>query len=261
MVKKARPPQYFTRVLPPSEQATGSFDRGAITEQKMIGFAGEGSVIHRVGPLYYWAWAQASTTAAVEAHPHRGFEIMSYVLQGTIEHRDSLGTQSQVGAGGVQLMQTGSGLEHEEAFVQVPAESLQIWWDPQFRQQLDTPPRYHSFTAEQFPQNGPAKIIVGAGSPIQLVTPDVEMQDLMLTFGAMSEGLVKGGCGWLAIVLQGAGRLVINAQSFTIQARDFIVHQGEHDTTWTVTAAESLRLLWMRVPLVLPYALFPKPRG
>ncbi|HYX34144.1 MAG TPA: pirin family protein, partial [Oligoflexus sp.] len=111
MAKKARLPQFFTWVLPPPEQATGSFDRGAITEQKMIGFAGEGSLIHRVGPLYYWAWAKALHPSAVEPHPHRGFEIMSYVLEGTIEHRDTLGHQSRIGAGGLQLMQTGSGME------------------------------------------------------------------------------------------------------------------------------------------------------
>lgn len=260
MVKKARPPQYFTKILSPSEQATGSFDKGAITEQKMIGFAGEGSTIHRLGPLYYWAWAQAHEAASVEPHPHRGFEIMSYVLEGKIEHRDTLGNSCQISAGGMQLMQTGSGLEHEEHFIETPAQSLQIWLDPHFRQEIEVPPRYLVLGAELFPQENGAKILLGDQSPIKLVTPSVAMHDLILPSGQTRQGRVAGQMGWAAIVIQGQGTLSIEDQSFPIQARDFLVHQAEHDTNWQVSAHQDLRLIWISVPLILPYPLFPKPR-
>jgi redox-sensitive bicupin YhaK (pirin superfamily) len=260
MVKKARPPQYFTRILPPSEQATGSFDQGSITEQKMIGFAGEGSKIHRMGPLYYWAWAHADRPASIEPHPHRGFEIMTYVLAGTIEHRDSLGHVSRISAGGLQLMQTGSGVEHEEHFVQTPAESLQIWLDPHFRQQVEVPPRYYSYTSETFPRMGSAKVVLGGGSPVSLFTPDVAMQDVILSAGEQITGTVAGGIGWAAIVIAGEGKLVLDGQNYSIQCRDFVVHQGEHAVEWVLSSPEDLRLIWISAPLVLPYALFPKPR-
>jgi redox-sensitive bicupin YhaK (pirin superfamily) len=260
MVKKARLPQYFTRILPPSEQACGSFDQGAITEQKMIGFAGEGSSIHRIGPLYYWAWAQADRVASVESHPHRGFEIMSYVLEGALEHRDTLGTISRISAGGLQLMQTGSGLEHEEHFIQTPAQSLQIWLDPHFRQEIEVPPRYLAVNSEQFPRDGHATLLLGEGSPIRLVTPDVGMQDLALAAGESAQGFVLSQLGWAAIVLHGRGTLQIDGQTYSIQARDFVVHQAERDSSWELSSTEDLRVIWIRVPLVLPYALFPKPR-
>ncbi len=260
MVKKARPPQFFTKVMPPSEQATGSFDQGAITEQKMIGFAGEGSAIHRMGPLYYWAWAEAGRSASVELHPHRGFEIISYVLKGRLEHRDSLGNISHISKGGLQLMQTGSGIEHEERFVETPAESLQIWLDPHFRQEISVPPRYFTFTADQFTKEKGATFLLGEGSPIQLVTPSVAMQDLTLASEETAQGLIPADMGWAAIVLQGRGTLDIENQSYPIEPRDFIVHQAEHETSWRISALQDLRLIWIRVPLVLSYALFPKPR-
>ncbi len=260
MVKKARRPQFFTKVMPASEQATGSFDHGAITEQKMIGFAGEGSAIHRLGPLYYWAWAEAGRTASVEPHPHRGFEIISYVLKGRLEHRDSLGNISQISSGGLQLMQTGSGIEHEEHFIETPAESLQIWLDPHFRQEIGAPPRYSTFTANQFLREKGATCLLGEESPIQLVTPSVAMQDLTLAPDQTACGLIPAEMGWAAIVLQGQGTLGIENQSYPIQARDFIVHQAEHETNWRISTLHDLHLIWIRVPLLLPYALFPKPR-
>jgi redox-sensitive bicupin YhaK (pirin superfamily) len=261
MAKKVRPLQYFTRVLSPAEQASGSFDQGAITEQKMIGFAGEGSAIHRIGPLYYWAWAQADRIATVDAHPHRGFEILSYVLEGALEHRDSLGHRSLVGAGGLQLMQTGSGLEHEEHFVQTPTVSLQIWLDPHFRQEVTVPPRYLSWDAARFTQEGTTRFLLGRKSPVSLVTPDVTMQDIELPGGAHAEGEVAANMGWAAIVLKGSGSWRVGNQEFGFGARDFLVHQAGEPTRWEVRADASLRLIWLSVPLVLPYPLFPKPRS
>jgi len=219
MVKKARPPLYFTRILNPYEQATGSFDHGAITEQKMIGFAGEGSAIHRIGPLYYWAWAQAARPASVEEHPHRGFEIMSYVLEGAIEHRDNLGHVSRIGTGDLQLMQTGSGLEHEEHFVETPAEILQIWLDPHFRQETTVPPRYSVFSQDRFRQRDHATILLGEGSPITLVTPDVTMHDVSLREHEDAQGTIAAGMGWAGLVLRGNGTLLLGDGVFPLKCR------------------------------------------
>ena len=260
MVKKARPPAFFTRILAPSEQATGSFDQGAIMEQKMIGFAGEGSAIHRIGPLYYWAWARAARPASIEEHPHRGFEIMSYVLEGVIEHRDNLGHVSRIGRGDLQLMQTGSGLEHEEHFVESPAEILQIWLDPHFRQETAVPPRYSVFSKDRFQQRDHATILLGEGSPITLVTPDVTMHDLSLAEREEAQGTIAAGMGWAGLVLHGTGTLLCADGTWPLKSRDFVVHQAEHGTSWKLTAHEALRFIWIRVPLVLPYPLFPKPR-
>jgi quercetin 2,3-dioxygenase len=111
------------KIIKPQDQANGKFDGGKIKEQKPIGFPGEGSLINRLGPLFYWAWGNSQGHAEIGQHPHQGFEIITYVIEGKAYHRDTLGTESVVGAGGTQLMQTGSGVSHAEALKE-PSEAL-----------------------------------------------------------------------------------------------------------------------------------------
>lgn len=70
--------------------------------------------------------------AGFGTHPHRNMEIISYVLEGSIAHKDSMGTQSILRAGEVQVMSAGSGIAHSEynASPIEPVKFLQIWIVP-----------------------------------------------------------------------------------------------------------------------------------
>ena len=66
-------------------------------------------------------------------HPHRDMEILTYVLQGTLAHRDTLNNSAKIKAGEFQLISAGSGIEHSEfnASTTQPVHLLQIWLTPQ----------------------------------------------------------------------------------------------------------------------------------
>jgi redox-sensitive bicupin YhaK (pirin superfamily) len=70
--------------------------------------------------------------AGFGAHSHRDMEIISYVLEGAIAHRDSTGEEATLAPGEVQLMRAGSGITHSEfnAAQQAPLHFLQIWIVP-----------------------------------------------------------------------------------------------------------------------------------
>ncbi|MHB0775964.1 pirin family protein [Halomonas sp. WWR20] len=89
-------------------------------------------------------------------HPHRGFETVTFILEGELAHRDSGGHESVIGAGGVQWMTAGSGLVHAELSPESfkrrggPLEILQLWVNLPARLKM-TPPAYVGVQAEQIP--------------------------------------------------------------------------------------------------------------
>ena len=183
-------------VYPPELQGRGSFDGGKITEIKPIGFPHEGSAVRRVGPLFYWAWAVSNGYAKIVLHPHRSFEIMSYVLEGEIGHYDTGDHRSRVGKGGAQLIQAGSGISHSEELLGDHTEMFQIWFEPEMQAAAMRAPEYHEFQAQDLPNETADGVtitsVLGEGGPVRIVA-DASFRDY--TFEPGSEYAFKIAAG------------------------------------------------------------------
>jgi len=86
-------------------------------------------------------------------HPHRGFETVTYLLEGRMRHRDSVGHEGVIEAGGVQWMSAGSGVVHSEMPEQQDGllQGFQLWINLPARHKMDAP-AYQEFSAGQIPQ-------------------------------------------------------------------------------------------------------------
>jgi redox-sensitive bicupin YhaK (pirin superfamily) len=86
------------------------------------------------GPIRVWNDDEIAPNSGFPPHPHADMEIVTYVRQGAITHRDSLGNEGRTEAGDVQVMSAGSGIRHAEYNLEPGTTTLfQIWIEPKDR--------------------------------------------------------------------------------------------------------------------------------
>lgn len=99
-------------------------------------------------------------------HPHRGFETVTYVIDGVLEHKDNTGAHGILKAGDLQWTTTGSGVLHTEiAHEHKGVHTLQLWLNLPASKKM-SPPRYQDLRAKDAPvvEGGGTKAIVFAGT-------------------------------------------------------------------------------------------------
>ena len=159
-------------IYPQKEQATGQFAAGAIKENKPIGFPHEGGQLRPFSSLFYWAHAWSDHGGLIGEHPHQGFEIMSFVLKGEIEHYDSqIQGWKRLATGDVQIIRSGKGISHAEKFL-LGAHIFQIWVDPNLKKTLTNPASYSDYKANTFPESKAKgyviKTFMGVGGALKM---------------------------------------------------------------------------------------------
>ncbi|MHB8106962.1 MAG: pirin family protein [Candidatus Cryosericum sp.] len=94
----------------------------------------------------------ADYVAGFPWHPHRGIETVTYMLDGVVEHADSMGNHGAIGAGQVQWMTAGSGIIHQEMPQETPGtmRGYQLWVNLPAASKM-TVPRYRDIHAEDIP--------------------------------------------------------------------------------------------------------------
>jgi quercetin 2,3-dioxygenase len=136
--------------------------------------------------------------AGFPSHPHRGFETVTYLLDGHMLHEDHLGNRGDLKTGGVQWMTAGRGIIHSEMPQQQNGRlrGFQLWINLPAREKMK-PASYRDLQAEEIPVvalpgGGAAKIIAGrleiegatTSGPIEGVTTDPTYLDITLPAGA-----------------------------------------------------------------------------
>ena len=113
----------------------GSADHGWLDARHHFSFAGYHDPERmNWGALRVWNDDTIAPKTGFDPHPHRDMEIITYVREGAITHRDSLGNEGRTEAGDVQVMSAGTGIEHSEYNLEDEATRLfQIWIVPDAR--------------------------------------------------------------------------------------------------------------------------------
>mgnify|MGYP001442292114 CR=1 FL=1 len=148
-------------------------------------------------------------------HPHRGIETITYVLEGLVEHGDSMGNTGVIGAGDVQWMTAGSGIIHQEMPQESPTGTMwgfQFWANLPASQKM-IPPRYREVKAADIPEvtvdNG-VKVKVVAGTiggvqgPVRDIVIDPTMLDMTVPPASSFSHAIPAGHTLFVYVVEGA---------------------------------------------------------
>ena len=152
--------------------------------------------------------------AGFPEHPHRGFETVTYMLDGRMRHRDNKGHEGLLVPGGVQWMTAGSGLVHSEMPEQEAGRmrGFQLWVNLPAKDKM-TAPRYQEFGPERLPLVRPAegveiRVIAGevdgVAGPIAQPATDPLYLDLALDAGRDWTHLLPEGHNAFVYVYEGA---------------------------------------------------------
>jgi redox-sensitive bicupin YhaK (pirin superfamily) len=199
--------------------------------------------------------------AGFPMHPHRGIETITYMLDGSVAHRDSIGNQGVIGAGDVQWMTAGSGIMHEEMPKVGPRrlDGFQIWVNLPAKLKM-TKPRYQDVAAAKIPEvarEGGVRVRVVAGTvdgvdgAVREIYADPTYLDVTLPAGRSFEQPVPAGHTALLYVFSGQVRMgraghgdgpVISAPRLIVLGDgDFVrVHAGSEGARLLLLAAEPL---------------------
>jgi len=183
-------------------------------------------------PFVLWDHFEIGAERGFPDHPHRGFEAITYMLEGSMNHHDNLGNNSFVSAGGLQRFTAGSGLVHSE----MPAETgmsrgIQLWINlPQHLKKIA--PDYQQLDKKNITvkklAGGKVKILVGDDSALKLNT-HIIYQHLYLNTEASYKLDINASMRGFVYML--TGELTINQQKLQSNQALFIEDVSQLDFT------------------------------
>ena len=191
--------------------------------------------------------------AGFPLHPHRGIETVTYILEGEVQHKDTLGNAGSIGAGDLQWMTAGRGIMHEE-MPQVRPEGItgfQLWVNLPARLKM-TEPRYQDIRSDHIPEithkNG-AKIRVIAGTvdgvkgPMIGIAAEPTYLDVFVPAHSAFTLPIDRGQTVFAYVYAGAARIQQSNKSQQLISHPHLVIFGDGDSVDLKTEFHPVRFL------------------
>ena len=208
--------------------------------------------------LDYAGPANFSPTAkrrGVGEHPHRGFETVTIVYQGEVDHRDSTGAGGHIGAGDVQWMTAASGILHEEFHSESfsrkggTLEMVQLWVNLPAKDKM-ADPRYQTLLDADIPvvslAGGAGRVRVIAGEfqgrrgPARTFTP-IEVWDIRLNRDGMTEFALREGSNAALVVLHGT--VLVNGSKIAREAQMVVFDRAGSEVAIEANTDATLLLL------------------
>ncbi|TVP78873.1 MAG: pirin family protein [Puniceicoccaceae bacterium] len=192
-----------------------SFSFGGHTDPERMGF----------GPLRVVNDDIIAPGGAFPSHPHRDMEIISLVLDGQLEHKDSLGNGRVLKAGDIQYMSAGTGVVHSEfnPSADEAVHLMQIWIEPQ---EKGLPPRYADQAIIGSTDNAWHRLLSPDGDGQSMaIRQDAELRTVRLTAGqSIDYSTSRSGRGLWIFIIEGqvsvAGEHLLPGDSLAIAAPD-----------------------------------------
>ncbi len=210
--------------------------------------------------------------AGFPTHPHRGIETVTYMLEGNVRHRDSLGNTGIIGPGDVQWMTSGRGILHEEMPRRGPSgviNGFQLWVNLPAAQKMSQP-RYQEVNASSIPavEKGGVKVRVVAGEYEGIQGPVTEIaarplyMEVTLEPGAEIDLPTAEGHAVVAYVFEGAGRFGLDSDGpgeLVEAVRMLVFEDGDHVRAQAAAGSHARFMLMAGAPFnepIFPYGPF-----
>lgn len=213
------------------------------------------------------AFSPTDEPRGIDEHPHRGFETVTIVYQGELEHRDSAGNHGRIGPGDVQWMTAASGVVHEEKHTQGFArkggilEMVQLWVNLPSRFKI-SPPGYQTLLNNQIPivnlsdGGGTVRVIAGEfqgmKGPARTFTP-VNVWDLRMKPGHGADLSLPNGYTTALFILR--GKTLVNS-SETATEGELVLFESDGERIKVEAREDATILLLNGEPIDEPIASY-----
>ena len=178
----------------------------------------------------------ADYQAGFPLHPHRGIETVTYLLVGTVRHKDTLGNSGEIGPGDLQWMTAGRGIMHEE-MPQVRPEGVagfQLWINLPAKLKM-IQPRYQNINANEIPEihreNSTIRIIAGSvdgvSGPVSGIAADPTYLDVSIAPHATFVQPIARGHTAFTYVFDGEARFGAKDQTVITEPRLVVWEDGD----------------------------------